>query len=221
VIGRQYRLRAIGAHVFVAAVVQQDYVTASNLLCDLLFNRSGRRRIPVVTCHIPHHRLKAQFTGDAKDRGAPSAERRAEQIRMLANSALQCVAAFGEFLSNLASALEDQQWMREGVVAHDVSGFDDLPHDFRLLLHVASDQEKSCVYIVLGKNIQQTQRVRIVWPIVVGERDLIGATWQAGERAPLPLSRRRHGLITRGSNRGSDDRPGEHGSQHGRIVIVD
>jgi hypothetical protein len=28
-------------------------------------------------------------------------------------------------------------------------------------------------------------------------------------------------LITRGSNRGSDGRPGKHGSEHGRIVIVD
>src|ERR1700730_1475360 len=111
--------------------------------------------------------------------------------------------------------------MRKGVVAHDVSSFDDLPYDFRPLLHIASDQKKSCANFVFGEDLQQTQGVRIVWPIVVGERDLLGATWQAGERAPMPLSHRRHGLITRGSKRGGDSRPGEHGSEHGRIVIVD
>src|SRR6202140_1202982 len=204
-----------------AAVVQQNYVAASNLLCDLPFDHSGRWRTPVVARHIPHYRLKAQFAGDAKDRGAASAKGRAEQIRMPANGALQCVAAFGKFLSNFASAFEDQQWMREGVVAHDVSGFDDLPYDFRPLLHIASDQKKSCAYAVLGKDVQQTQGVRIVWPIVVVEGDQLGAAWQARERAPVPLSRRGHGLITRGSNRGSHGRPGEHGFEHGMIVIVD
>src|ERR1700745_1426801 len=79
-IGRQSRLRAVGAHVLMAAVVQQNYVTASNLLCDLLFDRSGRWRIPVVARHIPHHRLKAQFPRDAENGGSPASERRAEQI---------------------------------------------------------------------------------------------------------------------------------------------
>src|ERR1700688_617644 len=203
-----------------AAVVQQNYVAASNLLCDLPFDHSGRWRTPVVARHIPHYRLKAQFAGDAKDRGAASAKGRTEKIRMPANGALQCVAAFGKFLSNFASALEDQQWMREGMVAHDVSGFDDLPYDFRPFLHIASDQKKSCAHIVLGKDVQQTQGVRIVWPVVVRERDPFAATWQAGERAPVPLSRRRHGLIPRGSN-GGDSGPREHCSKHGRIVIVD
>src|ERR1700756_1963272 len=140
---------------------------------------------------------------------------------MLANSVLQCVAAFGKFSSNFASAFEDEQGMREGMVAHEVSGFDDLPYYFRPLLHKASDQKKSCAYIVLGKDVLQTQGVRIVWPVVVGEGDPFGATSQAGERVAVPLSRRRHGLIPHGSKCGSDCRPGEHGSEHGRIVIVD
>ena len=38
--------------------------------------------------------------------------------------------------------------MSEGVVADDVSGLDDLAGNLRLLVDVASDQKKSCAYVV-------------------------------------------------------------------------
>ncbi len=62
--------------------------------------------------------------------------------------------------------------MCERVVADDVSGLDDLTRNLGPLLHVASDQKKSCVHVVLGQYFQQAQRVRIVRAIVVGEREL-------------------------------------------------
>ena len=57
--------------------------------------------------------------------------------------------------------------MREGVVADDVAGLDDFAGDFGALLDVASDQEESCVYVVLREDFEKAQRVRIVGPVVV------------------------------------------------------
>ena len=76
---------------------------------------------------------------------------------MLADGILQRRPAIGKFLANFFCAFEDQQRMREGVVAHDVAGLNDLANDFRTLPHVATDQKKSCVYAVPRKNLQQSQ----------------------------------------------------------------
>src|ERR1700730_3164945 len=102
-----------------AAIVQQDSVPAANLFYYLLFDYGSRRSVPVVACHIPHHGLKAQFTGDAENRGTPSAERGAKEIGMLADRAPQGGATVSEFLANVRCALENQQRVREGVVAND------------------------------------------------------------------------------------------------------
>ena len=63
--------------------------------------------------------------------------------------------------------------MSEGVIAHDVSRFDDFAGNIGPLLHVASDQKKSRANVVLRQDFQQAQRVRIVGPVVIGERELL------------------------------------------------
>ena len=107
--------------------------------------------------------------------------------------------------------------MREGVVADNVAGLDDFAGDFRTLPHIASNQKKSRVHVVLGENFQQAQRVRIVGAVVVGQRDLPRSARQSREGSPIPLPRRRHGLITRGNGgRGGDGSQGE--GEHAGIV---
>ena len=105
-----------------------------------------------------------------------------------------------EFLADFSFAFEGEQRMREGVVADDVAGVDNFAGDFRTLLHVASDQKKSRVHAVFGEDFEQAQRVRIVGAVVVGQRDLTRAARQAGESLPIPLPRRRHGLIAGGNS---------------------
>ena len=58
--------------------------------------------------------------------------------------------------------------MREGVVADDVACLDDFADDFGALPDVASDHEKSCVYVVLREDFEKAQRVRVVGAVVVG-----------------------------------------------------
>jgi len=83
-------------------------------------------------------------------------------------------------------------------------------------LDVASDEEKSCVDIVLREDFQQAQGVWVVGAIVVSQCELPGSARQAGEGAAEPLSGGRHGLVA-GGGRGGGCR-GEHGSEHGGIV---
>ena len=80
---------AVGAHLFVAAIVEEDYVAAADLLCDFAFDHGGRRRVPVVASDIPHDRFKAQFARDAEDGGAAAAEWGAEEIGVFSDRILQ------------------------------------------------------------------------------------------------------------------------------------
>src|SRR5579862_7989232 len=82
------------------------------------------------------------------------------------------------------------------MIADDVTRFDDLASDVRTLLHVSPDQKKSRAHVIPGKNFQQTQRVRFIGTVVIGERDLLAASGEASERPPIPLTGGRHRLIS-------------------------
>ena len=75
----------------------------------------------------------------------------------------------------------------------------DFAYDVGPLLDESPDQKESRPRIVPRQHFQQSQRVRIVWSIIVGECDLPGSLRQANERAPEPLPGRRHRLVARRS----------------------
>src|SRR5580700_4220002 len=116
---------------------------------------------------------------------------------MLSDGVFEGRAAGGEFLANFSRAFESQERMCEGVVADDVAGLDDFAGELGALLDIPSDQKKSRADVVLGEDLQQAQRVRVVGTIVVGQGELLCAARQAGEGAAVPLSGGRHGLVTR------------------------
>ncbi len=64
--------------------------------------------------------------------------------------------------------------MAVGVVANLMSGGQYGAGNFRALPHIFADQKKRRFGIVLGQNVKQMQRVRIIGPIVKGQRDLVG-----------------------------------------------
>ena len=200
-IGGDHCLRAVRAYLLVSAIVQKDYVAATNLFRYLALDYRSGRRVPVVAGYVPHDWLEAKFAGYAKHGGAASSEGRAEEIGGFANRILQSIAALSEFLPDLGFALEDQKRMGEGVVADNVAGLDDRAGNLRLLLDVASNQKKSGVNVVFREDFQQALGVRVVGAIVVGQCDLARAARQSDESSSIPLRRRGHGLITRG-NRG-------------------
>jgi hypothetical protein len=103
----------------------------------------------------------------------------------------------------------------EGVIADDVSCFDDLADDVGALFDVSSDKKESCADIVARENLEQTKGVGIVWSVVVGESDLLCAARKAGKSASNPLPGGGHGLVSSGNGSGSG-RPGEQRCEHVR-----
>jgi len=134
----------------VAAVVQQDYVAAASLLCDLTLDYRCRRSVPVVAGYVPHDGFEAEFAGDAKDGGAACSEGRAEEVGMGADCIVNGGAAVLEFAADFRVALEDQRRVSEGVVTDDVAGLSDGAGNFRFLVDITSDEKKSCVDVVFG-----------------------------------------------------------------------
>src|SRR5580658_5606636 len=82
VIGGDHRLGAVRAHLIMPAIVQKDYVAASNLFCDLALDHLGGRCGPVVAGYVPHDWFHAELSRRAEDPGAASAKRRTEEIGM-------------------------------------------------------------------------------------------------------------------------------------------
>ena len=100
------------------------------------------------------------------------------------------------------------------MVTYDVAGLNNCADDLWTLLDVAADQKKSCVHAVFGKNIEQSQSVRVVGAVVVSQCELARGARESGESLAIPLTCRRHGLVTggddgRGANRASQGE-GEH-----------
>ncbi len=171
-IGGNYRLGTVGAHLLVPTIVQQDHVAAANLFCDFTLDFRGWRGVPVVAGDVPHDWLEAKFARHAEHGWTASAERRAEEIGIFAYRILQSRAALLKLAPDVTFAFESEQRMREGVIADDVAGLDNLAGDFRALLYVASDQKKSRLNTVSGENFQQAQGMKIIGTVVVSQGEL-------------------------------------------------
>src|SRR2546429_632551 len=95
-------LGAIGAHDLVVAVVEQDYIAAVDLFCDLAFDYGCRRGVPIVAGYVPHDGLEAQLARNAENGRAACAKRWAEEIRLAIERGAQGGVAGNEFLANFA-----------------------------------------------------------------------------------------------------------------------
>src|SRR5260370_29400870 len=60
------------------------------------------------------------------------------------------------------------------MIADVVSAIGDLAYQFRISPGEASHQEKCCGRMVPFQQLQEFWRERRVWPVIEGERDLIG-----------------------------------------------
>ncbi len=66
----------------------------------------------------------------------------------------------------------------------------------------------------LRQDLEQSQGVRIVGSVVVGERQLPGSTRQARESVAVPFAGGRHRLIACGSQRSGGGNASEQGFEH-------
>src|SRR6266403_5617597 len=81
---------------------------------------------------------------------------------------------------------EDEQRVRKRVIADYVSCLRYRARNIRALLHVAADHEERRPRTMLCQNIEQLQRVRIIWPVVVGQGDLLAPRNPSSKRVSEP-----------------------------------
>src|SRR6266498_1773941 len=195
------------------AIVQQDHISAAYPCANFLRNVIRRRCLPVVARDTPHDRLKPQLPHDAEDSWTARAPWRTKKIGMLANSARDGFTTLLKLLANRGERFEREKGMCERVIADHVAAFPHFQGNIRPSPNVTSDHKERRMNVVLRQNVEQMHGVRVVWPVVEGQRNLLAPAPQAVERSAKPLSRRRHGLIP------SDDRSsgGEGGKEHGGI----
>ncbi len=92
---------------------------------------------------------------------------------MFPDGVRQCALAGGDFFADFRARFEDEQRMTEAVVSHYMSGADDFADDIGPLLNIASYQKESRSNFMPCQNFQQPERVRIVRPIIIGQRELL------------------------------------------------
>jgi hypothetical protein len=81
--------------LFVAAIVEKNYVAAANLSGYFLLDCRSWGRVPIVAGDVPHDGFETEFASDAERGGAAPAEGWAEEIRVIAEGIVQCGLAGG------------------------------------------------------------------------------------------------------------------------------
>jgi hypothetical protein len=203
----------------VTSVVEEDDVSALNFFGDFLFNFCCWRAVPVVAGNVPHNGFEAEFADDTKNGRTAAAERRTEKIGVRAHGVFDCGAAVEEFAADFFLAFENQQRMREGVVADEVTRIGNSTCDIGTLLHVAANQKKSCVNVVPSEDIEKMVSVRIVGAVVVGKNELARVARVSGKCFSVPLAGGRHGLIAGGDCSGGDYECAGNGRNHDGILL--
>ena len=131
--------------LLVTAVVEEDHVSAANLICALcsMSAAGGAFQSYPVTFHMTGSRPSSRAMRRTAGRRPPKGGRKRLECSPIASSR---AAAIGEFLRRSDSLLKIREGMGEGVIADDVSGIDDFASDIGTLLDVTSDQKESCVH---------------------------------------------------------------------------
>lgn len=156
-----------------SAVMQQDYVSSRHSTAHFSLDCFCGIRVPVESRDVPHDGFKAHFPRDPQYRRAAPAKRWTKDPRVISDRIRQCLLAFFHLDSTLYRTLENQQWMREGVVAYRVSGVRHFTNDVWPHAHITANHKERRFDIMLCKYFEKTQRVRIVWAVVIRERQLL------------------------------------------------
>jgi len=142
-----------------------------------------------------------------------------EQLRRLSSGFFDSALAFFQLNAGLDCARHDQVGMSKGVISDDVAGFEEIAHDVRPALHIAPNQEKSSVHTIFLQNFHQAQGMRIVGPIVIGERNLLADGRGAHERRTEALGPWRHRLVGSDTCGGHGNSGANERTKHGAAIV--
>jgi hypothetical protein len=130
---------------------------------------------------------------------------------------MNCVAALNDFAAYPPRRLESQQRVREGMVSDRVSALGNLGGNTGTLAHVAANQKERSLNVIPGKNIEQMESVRVVRPVVEGQRNLLRTSLPSAESPPKPLPSRGQRLVS-SSGHPDDGSTGDRKSKHAAIL---
>ena len=89
--------------------------------------------------------------------------------------------------------------------------------DIGPLVHVAPDQKKRRLNVMSRKNVEQIESVRIIWPVIEGQCDLLRTSPAPAESLPKPLSSGSQRLVSGGCQGNTNGSGRKH--KHGWIVM--
>src|SRR5579863_10497107 len=181
-IGGDYGLRTIRSKCRMTAIMQQNHIASANLLAYFSFYVFRWFSFPIPASHIPHHRLQTKGARNFQSARPTSSKWRPKKPGMFSHGVRQGLLTIPQLHRGLGRRSKDQIRMVERMIANNVSCPHQLTCDIRPLLYVAPDQEKCCLHIVPGQNLQQTQCVWVVGSIVESQRQLPGSPPQPSER---------------------------------------
>jgi hypothetical protein len=189
------RTATVRAHGEVAAIVQQKIAAASPLLVaqdaafDPSLDISGRVGLPVARIHVPQDGGEAQLGEHAEDAGMPRSEGWPEEANLVADGVFDERGGLADLCPDALETHVHQPGMGHGMAAHGVAGAVQRAHDLRPLPNELTDDEEGGGHLVTRQDFEELAGVRIVWPVVEGERHL---RWiKAGDQRTAEDLRRR------------------------------
>src|SRR5664280_3383500 len=189
------------------AVVQQDDVAAPNLTLGAGDDLFSRLRFPVVTGDVPHYSLQPEGSHCAQRGRTAPAKRRPEDLRFYAGGIKDGLPGLHKLAAQLGHLFKDQVRMAPRVAANGVTGGNQGARNLGLLLNVLSDEEKRCLHAVAFQHFDHAPGIRIVGPVIVGERQQARAGPEANECSAVDLRGGRHGVVARHARPTRNGRP--------------
>ena len=113
---------------------------------------------PIVGHRVPKNRFQAEGTRDLKDLWPARTEGRAKESDRLANDLFKGCAGPLQFFMNLCACGQCQVGMAPRVIADQVTGSRDAPHQCRFDLGEFADHEKRSTHVVAGEDVEQARR---------------------------------------------------------------
>lgn len=157
-----------GVRAVAAGIVQDDDYARAQVLGDDPGNITAWRPVRIICIRGTQNGGVPALRGEVELGGTNPAATGAKEF-----SLAQAERRFGAEQACFKAALQGKECtaMRVGVVANFVSGGADGRHDFRVAAGALANQEKCCVGIMPGEQVQYLRRVDGIRPIIKGNRE--------------------------------------------------
>ncbi len=162
--------------------------------CEPFRDCIRRRQLPICSHRIPKHRGQPLLARRAKHRRPARSKRRTKIFHSNACDLLQRITRALQFLPHATCCSKSKVRMAPGMIADQVAGCNNPPHQLRLGLRMAAHQKKRRLHVVAAKNLQQPRSPHRIRTIVEGQRQFAWARRRNQRFAKNPRPRPQCGI---------------------------